>query len=110
VWCPRNKFKESLNGLKAFCSRRRPFWGRLLSGAKSKELDLDPLVAGLGTQTAFDFTLRCSRRLYPKMLNGVRKNLSNRVLGSVTYLRDMTLEGLSEKENGRCPPKGHLPF
>ncbi len=38
----------------------------------------------LGTQTAFDFhpppadlTPRYSRRLYPKMLNGARKNLSN---------------------------------
>jgi hypothetical protein len=110
VSCLRNKFKKFLSGLKAFCSRRRPFWERLFSGAKSKELDLDPLVAGLGTQTAFDFTLRCSRRLYPKMLNGVRKNLSNLLLGFVTYLWDMTLEGLSEKENGRCPPEGHLPF
>jgi hypothetical protein len=77
VSCPRNKFKKPLSGLKAFCSYRRPFWGRLLSGAKSKELDLDPLAAGLGTQTAFDFTPRFSRRLYPKMLNGARKNLSN---------------------------------
>jgi hypothetical protein len=46
----------------------------------------------LGTQTAFDFhppladlTPRYSRRLYPKMLNGARKNLSNLVLNFVTY-------------------------
>jgi hypothetical protein len=30
VSCPRNKIKKSCSGLKAFCSRRRPFWGRLL--------------------------------------------------------------------------------
>jgi hypothetical protein len=53
----------------------------------------------LGTQTAFDFhpppadlTPRYSRRLYPKMINGARKNLSNLVLNFVTYLRDTTLE------------------
>jgi hypothetical protein len=49
----------------------------------------------LGTQTAFDFyppkivggQAPCySRRLYPKMLNGARKNLSNLVLNCVTYL------------------------
>jgi hypothetical protein len=52
----------------------------------------------LGTQTAFDFhppaadlTPRYSRRLNPKMLNGVHKNLSNFVLNFVTYLRDKTL-------------------
>jgi len=49
----------------------------------------------LGTQTAFDFhpppadlTPRCSRRLYPKMINGTRKNLSNLLLKFITYLRD----------------------
>jgi hypothetical protein len=53
----------------------------------------------LGTQTAFDFhpppadlTPRYSRRLYPKMINGTRKNLSNLLLNFVTYLRDTTLE------------------
>jgi hypothetical protein len=46
----------------------------------------------LGTQTAIDFhplvdlTPRYSRRLYPKMLNGGRKNLSNLVLNFITYL------------------------
>jgi hypothetical protein len=49
----------------------------------------------LGTQTAFDFyppqiaggqAPRYSRHLYPKMLNGVRKNLSNLVLNLVIYL------------------------
>jgi hypothetical protein len=51
----------------------------------------------LGTQTAFDFhppaadlTPRYSRRLYPKMLNGARKNLSNLWLNLVTYLWDTT--------------------
>jgi hypothetical protein len=53
--------------------------------------------AGLGTQTAFDFyppkiaggqAPRYNRRLYPKMLNGARKNLSNLVLNCVTYLWD----------------------
>jgi hypothetical protein len=44
----------------------------------------------LGTQTAFEFlTPRYSKRLYPKMLNGARKNLSNLVLNFVTYLRDI---------------------
>jgi hypothetical protein len=55
----------------------------------------------LGTQTAFDFyppknvggqAPRYSRHLYPKMLNSVRKNLSNLVMNFVTYLRDTTLE------------------
>jgi hypothetical protein len=56
----------------------------------------------LGTQTAFDFHLppadftpRYSRRLYPKMLNGARKNLSNLVLNIVTYLWDTPLEAVS---------------
>jgi hypothetical protein len=49
----------------------------------------------LGTQTAFDFyppenvggqAPRYSRRLYPKMLNGARKKLSNHGLNFVTYL------------------------
>jgi hypothetical protein len=49
----------------------------------------------LGTQTAFDFyppqifggqAPRYSRRLFPKMLNGARKNLSNLKLNFVTYL------------------------
>jgi hypothetical protein len=93
--CPINKFKKSFAGLKAFCSRRRPFWGRLLSGAKSKELD--PLAAGLGTQTAFDFhppsadlTPRYRRRLNPKMLNGARKKLS-KLLGSLQH-RDYIMQ------------------
>jgi hypothetical protein len=59
----------------------------------------------LGTQTAFDFyppqnfggqAPRNSRRLYPKMLNGARKNLSNLWLNFVTYLRDTTLEAFSK--------------
>jgi hypothetical protein len=33
----------------------------------------------------------CSRRLYPKMLNGARKNLSSLVLNFVTYLWDTKL-------------------
>jgi hypothetical protein len=52
----------------------------------------------LGTQTAFDFdppaadlTPHYSRRLYPKMLNGARKNLSNLLLNFVIYLREATL-------------------
>jgi hypothetical protein len=59
----------------------------------------------LGTQTAFDFhppaadlTPCCCRRLKPKMLNGVRKNLSNLVLKRVTSLRDTTQAG--------SPPSG----
>jgi hypothetical protein len=46
----------------------------------------------LGTQTAFDFhppsdlTPCYSRRLYPKMLNGAHKKLSNHVLNFVSYL------------------------
>jgi hypothetical protein len=47
----------------------------------------------LGTQTAFDFhpppadlTPRYSRRLYPKMLNGARKNLSNLLLNFVSHI------------------------
>jgi hypothetical protein len=57
----------------------------------------------LGTQTAFDFhppsadlTPRYSRCLYPKMINGARKNLSNLVLNIVTYLWDTTLEAISK--------------
>jgi len=59
----------------------------------------------LGTQTAFDFyppetvggqARRNSRRLYPKMLNGARKTLSNLLLNFVTYLRDTTLEAFSK--------------
>jgi hypothetical protein len=52
----------------------------------------------LGTQTAFDFhppsadlTLCYSRHLYPKMLNGARKNLSNLSLNFATYFWDITL-------------------
>jgi hypothetical protein len=59
----------------------------------------------LGTQTAFDFhpppadlTPRYSLRLYPKMLNGARKSLSNLVLNFVTYLRDTTLEAVSKPQ------------
>jgi hypothetical protein len=49
----------------------------------------------LGTQTAFDFSPpkytggqapRCNRRLYPKMLDGAHKKLSNLVLSFVIYL------------------------
>jgi hypothetical protein len=43
----------------------------------------------LGTQTALP---RYSRRLYPKMLNGTHKNLSNLLLNFVTYLQGTTLE------------------
>jgi len=62
-------------------------------------------LADLGTQTAFDFyppktaggQAPCySRHLYPKMLNGARKNLSNFVLNFVTYLWDTTLEAVSK--------------
>jgi hypothetical protein len=56
----------------------------------------------LGTRTAFDFhpppadlTPRYSRHLYPKMLNGARKNLSNLVLNFATYLWDTTLATVS---------------
>jgi hypothetical protein len=52
----------------------------------------------LGTQTAFDFhppladlTPSYSMRLFPKMLNGARKNLSNLRLIYITYVRDITL-------------------
>jgi hypothetical protein len=52
----------------------------------------------LGTQTAFNFhpppadlTPHFSRRLFPKMLNGARKNLSNLRLNFVTYVRYITL-------------------
>jgi hypothetical protein len=59
----------------------------------------------LGTQTAFDFyppknsggqAPGYSRRLYPKMLNGARKNLSNLTLNFVTNLWDTTLCGSSK--------------
>ncbi len=53
----------------------------------------------LGTQTAFDFLTPCySWRLYPKMLNGAHKNLSNLLLNFVTYLRDTTLEVISKMQ------------
>jgi hypothetical protein len=67
----------------------------------------------LGTHTAFDFyppkfvggqALYLSRRLYPKMLNGDRKSLSNLVLNCVTYLWDTTLYPTSEAvkwDNGK---------
>jgi hypothetical protein len=52
----------------------------------------------LGTQTAFDFhpppadlTPRYSRCLYPKMLNGAHKILSNLMLNFVPCLWDKTL-------------------
>jgi hypothetical protein len=45
-----------------------------------------------------DFTPRYSRHLYPKMLNGARKNLSNLVLNFVTYLWNTTLEAISEMQ------------
>jgi hypothetical protein len=58
----------------------------------------------LGTQSAFDFhppaadlTPLCSRHLYPKMLNGSRKNLSNLVLNIVTYLQNRTLLSKNKK-------------
>jgi hypothetical protein len=59
----------------------------------------------LGTQTAFDFNPpknaggqapRCSTHLYPKMLNGAHKNLSNLVFNFVTYLWDKILEVVSK--------------
>jgi hypothetical protein len=59
----------------------------------------------LGTQTAFDFyppkssggqALCLSRHLCPKMLNGVRKNLSNLVLNFVTYTWIIILEAVSK--------------
>jgi hypothetical protein len=51
----------------------------------------------LGTRTAFDFHLPsadltpcCNRPLYPKMVNGARKNLSNLVSSIIAYLWDTT--------------------
>jgi hypothetical protein len=41
---------------------------------------------------------RCSQRLYPKMFNGARKNLSNPVLNFVTYLWDTTIEAISKMQ------------
>jgi hypothetical protein len=71
----------------------------------------------LGTQTAFDFyppknsggqAPRYSRRLYPKMLNGARKSLSNLVLDFVTNLRNTTLPENIRREgdiNEHCAAK-----
>jgi hypothetical protein len=67
---------------------QRLFWGRLLCGAKSKELDLGSPAAGLGTQTAFDFLRAASAGVFiPKYSNVARKSLSNLMLNFVTYLR-----------------------
>jgi hypothetical protein len=70
---------------------QRLFWGRLLCGAKSKELDLGSPAANLGTQTAFDFhpppadlirqrsLADFSRRLFPKILECHSQKPFNRI-------------------------------
>jgi hypothetical protein len=74
-------------------------------------------LAGLGTQTAFDFyppqifggqAPHHSRRLYPKMLNGAHKNLSNLVLYYVTYLWDTTLLEVVSKPHLRFKGKAQF--
>jgi hypothetical protein len=42
----------------------------------------------LAGESATVYTPCRSRRLYPELLNGVHKNLSNLELNFVTYLRD----------------------
>ena len=41
--------------------------------------------------TGYEKAPHCSRRLYPKILNGAGKNLLNLRLNFVTYVRDITL-------------------
>jgi hypothetical protein len=54
------------------------------------------IILGTPAEAGLILTPRYSKRLYPKMLNGARKNLSNLSLSFVIYLRDTTLEVVSK--------------
>jgi hypothetical protein len=103
VSCPRNK-KKILQRFESLLLTPATILG---TPAESGLNQKNSTSLTLGTQTAFDFyppkntggQAPCSsRRLYPKMLNGDRKNLSNLWLNCVTYLWDTTLGAVSKVE------------
>jgi hypothetical protein len=95
----RNKVKKILEWFESLLLAPAIILGTPAKAGLNQKNSTSARLAGLGTQTAFDFhpppadlTPCFSRRLYPKMLNGTRKKLSNLVLNFATYLWDTTLD------------------
>jgi hypothetical protein len=86
VLCPGKKIKKILKRFESLLLAPAIILGTPAAAGLNQK---NSTSLTLGTQTAFDFcppkifggqAPHCSRRLYPKMLNGTRKNLSNLAL------------------------------